>query len=69
MRITGRFEGYFLSAHMVSHRMKVVSSLAVRSLASYSRPIKNRVRVKVRVRVSLIGLLYEAIRSQYFRDE
>ena len=35
MRITGRFKGYFLSVHMVnlfnSHRMKVVSSLAVRS--------------------------------------
>ena len=32
MRITGRFKGYFLSLHManfVSHRMKVVSSLAV----------------------------------------
>ena len=34
MRITGRFKGYFLySAHgeFISHRMKVVSSVVVRS--------------------------------------
>ena len=34
MRITGRFKGYFLSVHkakFVSHRMKVVSSVLVRS--------------------------------------
>ena len=36
MRITGRFKGYFLSVHMAnlsaSHRMKVVSSVVVRSV-------------------------------------
>ena len=39
MRITGRFKGYFLSVHgefiryqlFMSHRMKVVSSVVVRS--------------------------------------
>ena len=33
MRITGRFKGYFMSVHgeLISHRMKVVSSVVVRS--------------------------------------